>query len=1468
MTDEVQQQRSARLQELLGFDLELIQYLEDGELQDLLKGRVLKERLEVRQLIRLVRGDKGDSGSNSQDSHVATIDGQSQGDGVLSTSGKAHPLSSTANSSINSSGSGTDSSRSRLRETVQKEIKTKGYKLWEGISDERSCLDYRSSVMDIVADLEPDCRDGTDDGDWLEYYVMQYSLTEDIWRSIRQGAVTTPSILWERLFEHHQSGLSLSTCFEQWVFTKQASEPMKDFVSRHDSLLRQMATLSFKVPDEIRIAVLRNNLKDETLRDMIADELARDPKIGYAAVRRLVLTRATFESSNGKNNNNKTNGTSAPSKTTTGKSTSSGTTQSTKGSDTNKKNGICFRFLKGRCTHGDDCWFQHINVDLKKLTATSSEPETSITTPEKKEVKPQSSAAKGLVVREKSSQMTPLSFVPLLSRFNLLCLLDSGSQHSMISRSAADYLPKEYVRFKLNEPLEFYAANAQTFHGTECVRLPLFGQTTPFLVVDKLPTGIEALAGTDVTDKLVIDYPAGIARHVNGTVEKLLRLPDVPLYYLDSQPQDIVTGDAQSTTFSVLANVNAVGDAVDRRSGKTTTSWPEMHIIRDDGWLRIGVVPAEIDDSKMEFIAEVGPEVVEAAKRLKPRPLRHHKKMLQADDSVKAEVKVILDDFLDKGKLEIIPPEKSSLYPMTTTSNLYPTMQDRRNLLPNAFCPIDCASRYKRCVYVPTDRHVDQIIPTQVRCKGETPMVPDIAVNDQLLPLPDNPLALLDSSWPTSVEENSAGEAKNFMDDLSLFLKLVDLKLASVVISNVNTVGEKYSLHFKPSKVQVVNDREDSHTLGINFNDYGIFITADPAKWKKFHEKSAMDSDEVPLFKRQILLRDERSRSLHISVKELMALVYAAKMMRTLELYIGHKLFFTLRCDNRTAIKVAKTHRVSGGLHQDHYLPILNHWKLLEPVEVEYIPTDQNRADELTRCDVLNEALKTYFTIFQSGTNEDEKGVSAVMTRAQKRARAFGNIEDDDEGEERQPEQYRTHNEDPSIEENDDNSEGEVSEHSDVEDTADSECLTEPNGEEVNHAAAVQTDDTSIPSTTPKVLALDTQRRRILNVLDDKSDEEEDGRRRVTDDTGILQRQICSFFHHFAHDGIMATYLRVTLHYVWPHVRQDCATIVASCEKCQKYKTSPGDLQLKAKAGLRRQATRPFERVAMDEVGPWIVTNRNQRLFILTLVDEYSSFLCTIASEKSFTSRQVVEFLAQISSLFGVTISEVTSDNGSIFKACVEKLPKNSFMDSTQWTFSPIRAPQFNGLIERQHKDLNLRIRLLAEERRLDIGATTFSPLDWCTLVADATQVCNSRPRRCKLSPHQVLLTYDPPNPLDGTVHMRCANNNDDWTAMREKQSMDMAARLPVSSSSNASLYPGQAVWVRIPKEKRTKRSAQYEGPLVLTTRRGNNSWELDDGSVRSSRDLKAVIRSELPLSDDFDDSGSEDSLNEASDSD
>ena len=68
--------------------------------------------------------------------------------------------------------------------------------------------------------------------------------------------------------------------------------------------------------------------------------------------------------------------------------------------------------------------------------------------------------------------------------------------------------------------------------------------------------------------------------------------------------------------------------------------------------------------------------------------------------------------------------------------------------------------------------------------------------------------------------------------------------------------------------------------------------------------------------------------------------------------------------------------------------------------------------------------------------------------------------------------------------------------------------------------------------------------------------------------------------------------------FTWPGVTKYISNYVKSCEICQKHAKRKPKLPL----GKIEMVTKPFEKVAIDIIGPLLETHKNNN-YILTLID-------------------------------------------------------------------------------------------------------------------------------------------------------------------------------------------------------------------------------------------------------------------------
>jgi hypothetical protein len=97
--------------------------------------------------------------------------------------------------------------------------------------------------------------------------------------------------------------------------------------------------------------------------------------------------------------------------------------------------------------------------------------------------------------------------------------------------------------------------------------------------------------------------------------------------------------------------------------------------------------------------------------------------------------------------------------------------------------------------------------------------------------------------------------------------------------------------------------------------------------------------------------------------------------------------------------------------------------------------------------------------------------------------------------------------------------------------------------------------------------------------------------------------------HTLSHAGIMRTLRRLRLTWYWPGMTSDVRRLVRSCEICQRAKS--GGLRPSSRQGPL-WVGRPWQKVAIDLVGPMPVTARGNR-WILVLSDHFTRWQDALA---------------------------------------------------------------------------------------------------------------------------------------------------------------------------------------------------------------------------------------------------------------
>ena len=174
------------------------------------------------------------------------------------------------------------------------------------------------------------------------------------------------------------------------------------------------------------------------------------------------------------------------------------------------------------------------------------------------------------------------------------------------------------------------------------------------------------------------------------------------------------------------------------------------------------------------------------------------------------------------------------------------------------------------------------------------------------------------------------------------------------------------------------------------------------------------------------------------------------------------------------------------------------------------------------------------------------------------------------------------------------------------------------------------------------------------------------------------------------HMGIGATKKRVCSRFSWPGVMQDIIRFVKSCITCQKHCNKLPRLPIQ-QADI---VDRPFDKVAIDIVGPLTVTDNKCR-YILTLIDTATRWPEAVPLREIRTT-DVASALFNIFSRLGLP-KQILSDNGQqlVSKAMSEVM---EMMGIERKLSTPYHA-QSNGMVERFNGTLKNMLQKLTVDK-------------------------------------------------------------------------------------------------------------------------------------------------------------------------
>ncbi|XP_069108942.1 uncharacterized protein [Argopecten irradians] len=332
-----------------------------------------------------------------------------------------------------------------------------------------------------------------------------------------------------------------------------------------------------------------------------------------------------------------------------------------------------------------------------------------------------------------------------------------------------------------------------------------------------------------------------------------------------------------------------------------------------------------------------------------------------------------------------------------------------------------------------------------------------------------------------------------------------------------------------------------------------------------------------------------------------------------------------------------------------------------------------------------------------------------------------------------------------------------------------------------------------------------------------------------------------------AHDSRMAEHLaakrtseRILTEFYWPGVDSDVTRYCRSCDVCQKT-ISKGRVT-KVPLGTMPLIDVPFQRVAVDIVGPLkLVTDRGNR-FILTLVD-YATRYPEAVPLKSIETERVAEALVDLYSRVGVP-REILTDKGAQFTSeLMSEVCR--LLSIRQLTTTPYH-PQCNGLVERFNGTLKQMLRRMCAERPRDwdryINSLLFAyrEVPQESLGFSPFELLYGRTVRGPMMILRELWTKEVPDPETKTTYqyvLDLKEKLEETCELAHKQLKSAQIRPKKYFNRKAkdrNLMIGEKVLVLLPT-KSNKLQMQWRGPYPIVERVGAMDYKVSiDGKPKT----------------------------------
>ena len=237
------------------------------------------------------------------------------------------------------------------------------------------------------------------------------------------------------------------------------------------------------------------------------------------------------------------------------------------------------------------------------------------------------------------------------------------------------------------------------------------------------------------------------------------------------------------------------------------------------------------------------------------------------------------------------------------------------------------------------------------------------------------------------------------------------------------------------------------------------------------------------------------------------------------------------------------------------------------------------------------------------------------------------------------------------------------------------------------------------------------------------------------------------------HLGVAKTKARIQRRYYWPKMAEDIAAYVKNCMKCAQRKPYG---QSKAPMKPMPAATRVWERIAMDIVGP-VETSRNGNRYILVLSDYASRFVMTIPMIDQTAKTVAAHLVNEVLTKYGAP-EQILTDQGTNFLSelvhQICQLFKIKQLRTTSY------HPQTDGLVERFNRTLCDMLACYVNE----------DPESWDVFLPFVTFAFNTAEQASvKNNPFYLFYGRDAIMPTELVENRRYRFTEDDMEVYRQK---------------------------------------------------------------------------------------------------